>query len=261
MKSTGINIIGLSILLILSVTLKAQTAGNLTFACTTAAPSGSWGNKHVLAIWIEDTKNPSVFIKTKAKYGYEDDHLTSWLPKSGGSLVDAVTGATLSAYGKQTVIWNGTDIKGNVVADGNYNVFIEMGWGKDKVAQHSVVSFTFAKSNNEVHLTPAGTTNYSNITVDWVPAVTLVGSVDNPEEITVYPNPTKGPVTLKFSGNQSAAKLVVENSSGSSVFQKNIEKGFTGLVNIDLSAFSNGIYFVKIADRENQFVYKVLLNK
>ena len=261
MKSVKISLSGFVILMFLSTALFSQTAGNLTFSCSTSAPSGSWGDKHVLAIWIEDTKNPSVFIKTKAKYGNEDDHLTSWIPKSGKNVVDAVTGATLSTYGKQTVIWNGTDVKGNVVADGTYNVFIEMGWGRDKVAQHAVVPFTFTKSTSEAHLTPTGTGNYSNVTLDWVPAVTLVESVDKTEGISIYPNPTKGPVNLKFSGYQSSAKLFVENASGSTVFQKNIEKGFSGLLNIDLSIYSNGMYFVKIIDPENQFVYKVMLNK
>ena len=114
-----------SVFLILSATVNAQTAGSLTFSCTTAAPSGNWGDKHVLAVWIENTQNPSVFIKTKSKYGSEDDHLTAWGSKSGKNLVDAVTGATLSAYGKQSIIWDGTNVSHNVVADGNYNVFIE----------------------------------------------------------------------------------------------------------------------------------------
>ena len=253
--------LGLVIFLIISVTLNAQTAGSLTFSCTTAAPSGNWGNKHVLAVWIEDTKTPSVFIKTKAKYGYEDDHLTSWVPKSGKNTVDAVTGATLSAYGKQSVIWDGTDVKSTVVPDGNYNVFIEMGWGKDKVAQHAVTSFTFNKSGSAVHLTPAGNSNYSDVSIDWVPSVTLISSIDNPDAVNVYPNPTRGNINLNFTSKLASAKVDVENSSGTTVYRNNIENGFTGLMNIDLSAYANGLYFIKITAPDKQFVYKVLLNK
>lgn len=107
----------------LSIGVQAQTAGSLTFSCATTAPSGSWGNKHVLAVWIENAKNPTAFIKTNSKYGHEDDHLTSWVSKSGKNLVDAVSGATLSSYGKQSVIWDGTDISHNVVIDGDLSSY------------------------------------------------------------------------------------------------------------------------------------------
>lgn len=250
-----------SVFLILSGSVNAQTAGSLTFSCTTAAPSGSWGDKHVLAVWIENTQNPSIFIKTKSKYGSEDDHLTSWGPKSGKNLVDAVTGATLSNYGKQSIIWDGTDVKSNVVADGIYNVLIEMGWGKDKVAQHSVMSFSFTKSGSAVHLTPAGNSNYTNVSIDWVPTVTLINSEDNSDAISVYPNPSKGNINLNFTNNQTSAKVVVENSLGATVYSNNIKNGFTGLMNIDLSSNANGLYFIKIVSPDKQFIYKVLLNK
>src|SRR5689334_11457313 len=88
----------------------AQTAGTLTFSTDTYAPSDTWGNKHVLAAWLVNTANPAVFIKTNVKYGYEDDHLTSWIQQTNSNLVDAVTGATLTTYGKITVTWNGTDV-------------------------------------------------------------------------------------------------------------------------------------------------------
>ena len=77
--------------------LSAQTTGTLNFSSNTTAPSANWGNKHVAAIWIQNNANPSVFIKTNAKYGSEDDHLTSWVPVSGKNLVDAVTGSTLGS--------------------------------------------------------------------------------------------------------------------------------------------------------------------
>ena len=252
---------GFFVFLFLSLTGNAQTAGSLTFSCTTSAPSGSWGNKHVLAVWIENVQNPSVFIKTNSKYGHEDDHLTSWIDKSGKNLVDAVTGATLSAYGKQSVIWDGTDVSHNVVTDGDYKVFIEMGWGRDKVAQHAVTSFTFNKSGSAVHLTPAGNTNYSDVSIDWIPAVTLISSFDNPDAVNVYPNPTRGNINLNFTSKLASAKVDVENSSGTTVYRNNIEKGFTGLMNIDLSAYANGLYFIKLTAPDKQFVYKVLLNK
>jgi hypothetical protein len=243
-----------------SAKLFSQTTGKLNFSVTTLAPSGNWGNKHVLAIWIESTASPSVFIKTKAKYGSEDDHLTSWSAKSGKSTVDATTGPTITSYDTKSVIWNGTTVANVVVPDGDYKVFVEMGWGSDKVNQHAVTSFTFTKGPSAVHLTPTGTTNYSNVTVDWVPTATLVESVSN-NSVSVYPNPSKGLLYLKMQQSIPSAKLSVVNSLGAVVYQKNIEEGYTGNMNIDLSSFSNGLYFVKLKSPEQEFVYKVILQK
>lgn len=136
-----------------------------------------------------------------------------------------------------------------------------MGWGKDKVVQHAVTSFTFNKSGSAIHLTPAGNSNYSDVSIDWVPAVTLISSVDNPEVATVYPNLTRGNVNLKFTSTLTSAKVDVENSTGITVYTNNIDNGYKGLMNIDLSAYADGLYFIKITTPDKQFVYKVLLNK
>ena len=248
------------VFLIFSVKTFAQTAGSLTFTCTTDAPSGTWGNKHVLAIWIEDTQNPSNFIKTKAKYGNDEDHLTSWKPKSGGNIVDATTGATLSSYGTQTVIWDGTDIKSNVVADGTYKVFIEMGWGRDKTNQHSVMSFAFSKGTELVQLTPTGNNNYSDIEIEWKPTVTMVNQIQNSDDISVFPNPTTGMVNLDFKNPMKGAKVMVENETGSAIYRNELANDFKGSLKIDISSYARGIYFVKVVTKENQFVYKLLLN-
>ena len=169
----------LAVLLIISTNTLAQTAGSLTFSCATDAPSGTWGTKHVLAIWIEDTQNPSKFVKTRAKYGHEDDHLSVWSAISGKNIVDAVTGATLTSYDTRSAIWDGTDVNSNVVADGTYKVFIEMGWGRDKNTQHAVTSFTFTKGTDFVQLTPTGNSNYSDIMIEWQPTVTFVNQFEH----------------------------------------------------------------------------------
>ena len=239
---------------IFSVTTFAQTAGTLSFTCSTDAPSGTWGTKHVLAIWIEDTQNPSHFIKTKAKYGHDEDHLTSWKPKSGGNIVDAVTGATLSSYGTQSVIWNGTDINNNVVSDGTYKVFIEMGWGRDKTNQHSVMSFVFPKGAELVQLSPTGSSNYSDVAITWTPTLTLVSQIQNNDDISVFPNPSNGIVSLDFKQVMHSAIV-----TGILIYKKSLENDFSGIYNIDLSSNSKGLYFVKVHGIESEYIFKVIL--
>jgi len=260
-KTSFISIFCLFLLFILSTGVYSQTAGILNFSCKTYAPTGNWGNKHVLAVWIENDQNPSKFIKTRSKYGHEDDHLTSWVAKSGKNLVDAVTGATLSSYDNQTVIWDGTDVNSNVVEDGTYNVFIEMGWGSDKVNQHSVMSFSFTKSAEAVQLSPAGNSNYSDVSVSWTPQVTFVNSINENKPVSVFPNPSSGKITLDFKSPVHSAIVSVQNENGSSLYSKKMENDFTGVLTIDLNSFANGVYFVRISAPDKQYNYKVLLNK
>jgi len=195
----------------------SQTAGTLTFTANTSAPSGTWGNKHVLAVWLENTANPSVFIKTKAKYGSEDDHLTSWIAKSKSNLVDAVTGATLGSYNPVTITWNGTNVSGTVVPDGNYKIWIEMGWGSNKTDAHAVTSFAFNKGPAKDSQTYTGTTNFSNAVVQWLPLVTLIGATEDFDNVNVFPNPTTGMVNIDFKSELSNASIIVVDASGKAV--------------------------------------------
>lgn len=239
----------------------SQTAGTLTFSCNTTAPNGTWGTKHVLAVWLENTASPTVFIKTKAKYGNQDDHLTFWTVKSGKNLVDAVTGSTLASYNTVSVTWNGTNIAGTVVPDGTYNIYIEMGWGSNKTADHSVTSFTFTKGASSQHLTPTGTANYSNVVIDWATIATLIGTTENFDNICVYPNPSTGLVNINFNRELNAASLIVVNSLGKTVISERNIKIPEGPEFIDLSAYPNGMYFITIQSENLKYTYKVLITR
>ncbi|MFN8208609.1 MAG: DUF2271 domain-containing protein [Bacteroidales bacterium] len=260
MRATRIFFTCLAGLGILSA-VHGQTAGTFTFSCTTTAPSGSWGNKHVLAVWIQNNAAPSVFIKTKAKYGNEDDHLTSWTAASGKNLVDAVTGATLSAYGTVSVSWNGTDVSKNVVMDGDYTLFIEMGWGKDKVGQHAVASFPFTKGAVSQHTTPAGTTNYSNAVIDWQPTATLLNTVEDENGLCIYPNPGDGLVQLRFQKRFSDLSISVFNPAGKLLLKESVGVQEAGTRSLDLSKYSPGLYLVSINSSTGTLNYRIVINK
>jgi hypothetical protein len=259
-KSVKVNCI-VALFVLIATSAFSQTSGTLTFSCSTTAPNGTWGTKHVLAVWLENTANPSVFIKTKAKYGNEDDHLTSWVAKSGKNLVDATTGATLVTYSTIAVAWNGTNTSSTVVPDGTYNIYIEMGWGSNKTTDHSVQSFSFVKGPNTQHLTPAATTNYSSVVIDWNPVITLVGASENFDNECLFPNPTNGIVNIKFSRELQGASLNVVNPAGKTILSERNVRIPTGTKAIDLGDQPNGLYFITIQATDLKYTYKVLINK
>ena len=239
----------------------SQTAGTLSFSAGTFAPSSDYGLKHVAAVWLENTANPSVFIKTQAKYGNEDDHLTAWMAKSNNNLVDAVSAATLTTYGTITGSWNGTNIAETVVPDGTYNLYLEMGWGKDHVAAHAVKFFTFTKGAAPQHLTPAGTTNFLNVVIDWTPVATLIGTTESFDNVNVFPNPTTGIVNINFSQEMSGASVLVTDLAGKSLLSERNIKIPVGSKLLDLSKFQNGLYLISIESGNTKYRYKVFINK
>jgi hypothetical protein len=81
----------------------------------------------------------------------------------------------------------------------------------------------------------------------------------NPSLFTVYPNPSNGKFTVKFDGLQRAnCKLEISNLIG-----KEIHNAFfnlqTNTLDIDLSNFPKGLYFVKVYDGTNNDTQKIII--
>jgi|GEM_PF-6851375 len=160
--------------------IHAQTTGTLTFNCTTIAHSGYSGTKNVLAIWIQT--NSGAFVKTYYRYagGGTSDHLPTWAVNSGGTagnclatscnVVGATTGATLNGAVTKTVTWNGTDLSGNQMPDGIYKVTIQETWNHG-TSGTVTRSFSFTKGPASDIQTPTTDANFSNLSLQWIPAL------------------------------------------------------------------------------------------
>ena len=253
--------------------LSAQTAGTLTFSFTPTSHTGYQGTKNALAVWIQTGSGG--FVKTKLRYAGPGngtaDHLPTWAVNSGGTAgncmatacnkTDATTAATLASFTAKTITWDGKNVNGTTngttVADGVYKVTIESTWNHGATGT-TVVSYSFTKGPTAVHLTPAGDANFSNIKLDWVPA-----SPNDIEDITahginVYPNPTTGIFNVEY---QQADVIHVMNVLGKVVAEEKIGSADAGTKSIDLSNFSNGIYWINVSNTEGSWNYKVILNK
>lgn len=79
--------------------------------------------------------------------------------------------------------------------------------------------------------------------------------------ISVYPNPTNGPVTIESAGLQAGITLVkVFNLMGQNL--KTVEYLNLNDINyLDISELSNGVYFVEINTRNSNSVYRIILDK
>ncbi len=265
---TRLLFITVAFLLLYNNTNAQSTAGTLTFKFT--SPIHTSGNyrsdgKYLVAVWIETnpTTGTSAFVKTKLKYGSSGnyDHLATWSSKSGQSVVDATSGGTTSSiFTANTISWNGTNVAGTVVADGSYRVAIQETWS------HSAASvtryFPFVKGVAMDMQTPTADTNFTTISLQWMPtalAVNEFSSSLNPK-VTIYPNPTNGVFNMDFKNDVKSIRVV--DILGKVVYSEKIaSESVDTTKRIDLSNLNNGLYIVSVTNDNGTSNYKVILNK
>ena len=227
----------------------AQTDGTLTVTATTSSAGGNYAPKNIVAMWVED--NQGNFVKTLMAYAAtRKTHLNTWEASTtaAGSpfnTVDAITGATKSSHGTRTCTWNGTDVSGNLVADGTYRLRMEL---TDKNGTGNFTTFTFNKGPNAENQAPANVPSFSSITVNWEPVFTAVDELSLTEKYRVFPNPTTG--LIQISGEKITGIQVLDHN-GSLIDNANSSS-------IDLSEQPEGIYYLRITTEQGVVTKKIL---
>ncbi len=265
----------LSLGIFFSTTGSAQTTGVLTFTFTevpvaTASTYQSTG-KHDLAVWIQTSAG--AFVKTKLRYagGGTSDHLPTWASQAsctGGSCisagcntVDGTTGATQSSFKTYTVSWDGKKgaaATGTVQPDGVYKVTIQSTWNHG-TGGTATTSYTFTKGPTVDDQAPANTTNFSNVVLHWQPTGTVgIDETASNPTISVAPNPSNGIFNVDF---KNANSIKVFNALGVLVYDEKIEQATEGTKAVDLSSFSDGIYFINVSNGKGSINHKIILNK
>jgi hypothetical protein len=248
-------------LFMISGDLYSQTAGTFSFSVTTTAPSGGYGTKNDLAIWIQNSA--ASFIKTKIMYCSTDnlDHLNTWVNKSGENVTDAITGTTRLSHGNITFLWNGKNSANTLVPDGSYYVWLEMAWDEDMLTDKTVNSFSFTKGTIIYHSTPANTTNFLSPSLDWTPLTTAVEGVMEGKDIIVYPNPSTGLVNINFKQSEKECFVQIINETGRIVYNEKISDLQAGIRTLDLTRLPGGIYYCTLHLPEKDIVFSILLLK
>lgn len=234
--------------LFIALSGNAQTAGQLTVSTTTSSAGGSYAPRHILAIWIEDDQGH--FVKTLLAYANSrKTHLNTWQAstKTAGkeyNTTDAITGATKSSHAKRTCTWNGLYYNGTTAPDGSYTVHLEL---TDKNATGRHTSFTFNKGEQSVNLTPGNVNSFSGTSIVWEPENTALTTEALPN-FNVYPNPSTG---IFYINTEETPLIEVFNITGKSLIRK-YDKS------VDLSPYTNGVYFIKTSIGASSTLTKVL---
>jgi hypothetical protein len=93
---------------------------------------------------------------------------------------------------------------------------------------------------------------------EQISSSTIISNLSFQTQATIFPNPTTGKFTVNITGYQLPKNVLVLNSLGQIIYEI---KEFNGQIDIDLSPFSPGIYFVKISDGETVKIEKVVYQR
>lgn len=244
--------------------ITAQTSGTLTCSFNTTFTNGSWGTKYVLAAWIQT--NSGTFVKTKLKYSKTSnhDHIQTWVNASGLNVVDATTGATLAAPGAISFTWNGTDVNAAIVTDGIYKVWLEMAWGSSMTTGKTVQSFSFTKGTNSDYQTGA-TTNFTGVTLDWVPTSTGIEDKQEKLSFSISPNPISRESIINYSlKSLTDVSISLYDINGKLVevlFDKNQTAGDYRMPLSIKKNIKPGVYFIKMYTGNSQHTERILVSE
>ena len=230
-----------------SAAMIAQTAGTLTFSVTTVS-AGSVSGKYIRAIFITNSTTASTtsFVKTllKSTSGDASAHLTKWVAAGKNTTGVISTGATTSTYGVVTCDkWDGKNTAGTVVADGNYTVWCDI--SDDPTEAFS--SWTFAKGPTPVTVTGTAATNFTNITLAWVPVNTAINDVEMEKYYSVYPNPA---VSSIYVSGEDVKEVQICSLSGQILMTSNEQS-------VNISKLSKGNYLAVIRAKNGTVVKKI----
>ncbi len=263
---TNYKLLGLTFLLCLSMSVKGQTAGTFSFTVNQTTHSTTYsGTKRCLAIWIEynATGTTWTFVKSLLVRGKntQSNHLPTWNTAAAGNVTGITTTSTLSSMAATTVTWDGKNVSGVLVADGNFRVAVQETWDHG-TAGTATKYITFAKGPTAIASTPVtADTNFTGMSYSWTPVPLAIADFNLNPEVVVYPNPSNGVFNLNFKNEVKNVKVV--NLLGATIYNENIssDENAKSSKRIDLSSYANGEYIINVTNDNGTSTYKVLLDK
>jgi len=156
--------------------------------------------------------------------------------KSG---TDALEGASISLHGRMST----TDAEGLAtfinLAEGAYDYTVSKTGYKDETGSITIADGDVFQNVNLISLTGLDEASVNNV--------------------KLYPNPTGGNLYITLPDNfANEATIRITNLIGLVVFENKVS-GSSGQINLDISGFDDGVYFVKISGKG--FMYKVKVEK
>ena len=120
-------------------------------------------------------------------------------------------------------------------------------------ASNNGVYYVISTDNNSCNSAPSNTINITNVGLE---------DYNNYSSLVIYPNPTTGIFTVEIEDLKQSTTIELINGIGQTIHQSLIKECSSKCVHqIDLSDYSNGLYFIKIVSNNHIEYRKLILNK
>lgn len=141
--------------------------GTLRVEFKTIALNQTWGPANVGAVWIEDAAE--TYVKTLDVWaGIRKKSLYKWGKRACQmGEPDAVSGATLPMPGEHEAMWDGKDLKGNIVPDGLYRLYIEVTETESDVGRTAI--YDIPKGPMPFMLEPPDAVPHQGLKISYTP--------------------------------------------------------------------------------------------
>jgi len=188
---------------------------------------------------------------------------THWMVHWGGTTNG--WGVTEGGSSGSPLFNNAGQIIGTLTGGGSYCNSVQAGGQNQpdaygKLSHQWISNGTTAATQLKPWLDPANTGTYSLGGTTAPCTHTGITNFNNENDVTIYPNPSNGSFTVSITLDKfSDIKLRVLNVLGQEVSSKLISNSIGGSFEMDLSAQTEGVYFVEIKANGNSTVKKITL--
>jgi len=141
--------------------------GKLEFEAWIEGDDTGFAPNHIAAVWLEDEHGD--FVTTILLRGYRQTKwLSTWKAAAKRPAPDAVTGATLTKFGKIEAEWDGRTPDGKLVPDGVYVLRAETIWWNGN--GYEIEGIRFEKGPKPSKPDAPDKNNFKDIFIQWTPS-------------------------------------------------------------------------------------------
>jgi hypothetical protein len=161
---------------------------------------------------------------------------------------------TLEPFETACVNWPAFELTGGMPLGGMYSgTGVENGWfdpAEAGIGTHTIV-YTYADDNN--------CENFAEQTI-YVDPCPGFNEISHELKVNVYPNPTSGLFTLHFGLDIGKAEIIIINTLNKIVYSELTNTHKEQNLDIDLSGYGKGIYYINIRSEKKEEMMKIIVN-
>jgi hypothetical protein len=236
-------------------------ADTLTVSFSSVQIPGGYSPNRDVVVYVVNSTN--AFVLTVAVWGGDRNDLATWHTTSGGSTVDAKTGATVRGTTSNLVAgWNMKNASGQTVPNGTYWLVIE-GTSTDNNTNDPRLKFKLALDGTSKTLAApdsslnAGSTYFTGVNVTVNGSSSTIVSLHNPARYSL----TIGAMRFALPADIEASFLLsLYTVNGIKVAETRVENGKI-ITSTARGSMTPGLYVAKINSRSEVLTRQVFVSR